>query len=76
MGCRQFSPIFEEMNGRYGNLCLFGKLDIMENKAFINKLKISSFPTIIFYKNGNEVFRHAGYLDKKKFISLIENHFL
>lgn len=66
--CRMMAPILEELEKEYHDT---GKaaiifIDVWKNKAQGRKFGIRSIPTQIFYdKDGNEVYRHEGFMEKK-----------
>jgi len=63
LDCRLHSPLYEEI---YKEINVsFYKLDGLTYPLLADKLKIKIFPTLLLYKNQQEVLRHEGYLNTK-----------
>jgi thioredoxin 1 len=73
--CKYMAPIFSELNGMYGNQYLFTKLNAEEERGITSTFLIQGFPTILFIKNGVEVGRELGFMNKDKFISKMNKYF-
>ncbi|MHC1729191.1 MAG: thioredoxin family protein [Syntrophobacteraceae bacterium] len=73
--CKMMAPIMEELEKEYDKT---GKaaiifIDVWENKDQGKKFGIRSIPTQIFYdKDGKEVSRHEGYMDKEQIVAMLE----
>lgn len=70
--CKGLAPIFKELSEQYGQDYLFAKLNAEEQERLSQQLGIRGFPTIIFLKNGKEVGRQLGFMNKEKFIAKIK----
>ena len=69
--CKMFSPIFENLSKNMDEI-KFCKLNVDENKNICKKYGVMSIPTIILFKNGEEIKRNNGFLDEdslKKFLT-------
>lgn len=63
--CKMLAPIIQELSNEFGQTYTFVKLNCNEeNQDLTTQLNIRSLPTIIFFKDGKEVIRKAGYTDK------------
>jgi thioredoxin 1 len=73
--CKMMAPIMEELEKEYhdsGRAAIIF-IDVWKNKDQGRKFGIRSIPTQIFYdKEGNEVYRHEGFMDKKDIVSKLE----
>ena len=73
--CKMMAPIMEELEKEYQDT---GKaaiifIDVWENRDQGQKFGIRAIPTQIFYdKEGKEVSRHEGFMDKKEIVSRLE----
>ncbi len=72
--CRAFGPVFEETCKDYEDI-KFLKMNTEDNPDTATKLNVMSLPTIIFFKDGQEVKREVGLQSKDAFKSLIEEAF-
>jgi thioredoxin 1 len=70
--CRMMAPVFEELAGEYAGRMLFAKMNIDENDTQ-NTLGIQSIPTMIVFKNGQEVERIIGYKTRDRLAAVVES---
>jgi len=71
--CDAFMPIFERTAQKYGKHMKFVKIYRQQNRQLVEDLKIKSSPTVLFYKEGNEVCtRLNGYISNAEFVEAIE----
>jgi thioredoxin 1 len=73
--CKMMKPILEELTAEYQGKAIVKYIDIRYEPEKAKFYKIRLIPTQIFFdKNGNEVFRHEGFMDKesikKKFLEM------
>lgn len=73
--CRMLSVIYKELNQEYGDLYRFTKLNVEEEEEIAKSFHVRSLPTLLFIKNGKEVGRHTGYVDKEKLLAIIIDSF-
>jgi len=69
--CKMLSPEFEKVSEGYENIKFF-KVDTDKNMELATKYKIELVPTVIFFKNGQEVKRESGYITKEELKQMIE----
>nr|WP_309492360.1 thioredoxin [Candidatus Hecatella orcuttiae] len=72
--CRMVAPVIEELAGRYAGSAVFGKLNTDENPKTAMKYGISAIPTLIVFKNGEEVDRMVGAAPKAEIEALLQKH--
>lgn len=69
--CKMFGPVFEEVSNELKNI-KFYKLNTEENNEdILNDLGIMSIPTIILFKDGKELKRTMGFMDKDSLIEFL-----
>lgn len=73
--CKMFTPIVEEVSmiSKYSKI-VFAKINMDEHPSSNDIIGITSVPTILFFKNSNEVHREVGAITKEKLISLVESY--
>ncbi|MBP5835684.1 thioredoxin [Candidatus Phytoplasma meliae] len=71
--CQKLAPILEEVAVLQKEV-LFVKVDIDAYRQLTLEHQISSFPTLILYKNKKELLRQVGSLDKKSLLDLLNTH--
>lgn len=72
--CRALAPTIEELAKEYNGKVFVGKLDVDENPKTAELFGIYSIPTMIVFKNGNEVERLVGLCPKKNIDALLTKH--
>lgn len=50
--CKMLGPILEELEQQYSSRVKFCKVNVDSTQALAVKYKISSIPTLLFFKNG------------------------
>ena len=71
--CKMMAPIIEELQKEYVGRASIIFIDVWEHKEQARRFGIHSIPTQIFYdKQGREVDRHVGFLDKKSIMDMFE----
>ena len=68
--CHMVSPLLMELASEYAGQAKITKLNIDENPATASQYAIQSIPTLLFFKDGNQVNRLVGALPKRE----IEKH--
>lgn len=59
--CRLAAPIIDELSETYKDKMLIGKVDVDASIATAAKYGVQSIPTVIMFKNGQEVERKVGF---------------
>ena len=73
--CRVLGPTIDELEKEFVDSAVVAKLNITENPDSSTKYSVRSIPTIIIYKNGEEVERLVGVRGKQFYIDKI-NYYL
>lgn len=70
--CKMFGPIFEGISKTNSDI-RFCKLNVDEdNEDISKKLGVMSIPTIILFKDGEEIKRNIGFMDEDSLINFLE----
>ncbi len=70
--CKVFAPIFEEASKGLGDQLLFVKLNAETDRAVARALGVRAYPTVLFFKNGQEVSRLLGSTSLSKLAQEIQ----
>ena len=70
--CRMLAPVVEEVAAEMQGEVTVGKMDIDEDTQFAIGLGIMSIPTLILYKDGEEVGRLVGVQPKQAILGMIQ----
>jgi len=71
--CRMAAPIIEELAGEYENKAVIAKIDVDDQGSLAQRYGVMSIPTVIIFKNGEEVDRKIGFAGKEGYTSMIDN---
>lgn len=74
MPCKMLSPIIEELAVDYDGKAKIVKLDIDAAEKTAAEYQVYSVPTVIVFKNGEEIERSTGYNQKAAFAQMIDRN--
>jgi thioredoxin 1 len=70
--CKMMAPILVELEKEYAGRADIIFIDVWKEPDQARKFGIRSIPTQIFFdKNGKEVYRHTGFMDKKRIVDIL-----
>jgi thioredoxin 1 len=69
--CKQAGPVIEELAKEYEGKLTVGKVNVDESQATAGKFGIMSIPTVIMFKDGQEIERMSGFSGKDGYVNLI-----
>lgn len=70
--CRQVGVLLEEMSPTLDMKIV--KINIDESDELVSKYNIRNIPTLLFFKDGKEVEKHVGNLNKKQLQTMVEKY--
>lgn len=71
--CKLAAPILDELSETEKDAVTIMKINVDENQKTPQKYGVMSIPTIIMYKNGEEVDRLVGFSGRAGYEEMIEN---
>ncbi len=74
--CQIFHPEFAAISDEYQGRVTFAKLDVDTNEALTSQWNVDGIPTVIFFKNGQEINRIKGIVMRDKLRRQIEGALL
>lgn len=75
--CKMIAPWLKEVAGKLGERARVAKLDSDDAPELSTELKVSGLPTVIFMRDGNEMYRLEGVpATQAEFEKLVEKHLL
>lgn len=69
--CKMIAPVIDDVAKEFEGRLLVGKLNVDENNMTASKFGVMSIPTLIIFKDGNEVQRVVGYKSKNELIGIL-----
>jgi len=71
--CKMMSPILKEVKDNLKDRISIIKIDVDKNQALAAKYQVRGVPTLMIFKNGKQVWRQSGVLQKDEIINIITN---
>ena len=71
--CQMMSEVLRDTEKEYEDVIEVFKVDIDENQETAIRYDVTSMPTLVFFKDGAEVERKIGYIEKEELVSIIED---
>lgn len=71
--CKALAPIFNELQNEISEV-QFQTIDVDQNKPLALENNVTSIPTVIMEKNGEQVYRFTGVLSKSVIAGIIKKH--
>tara|TARA_B100000287_G_scaffold389404_1_gene399451 strand:- start:359 stop:673 length:315 start_codon:yes stop_codon:yes gene_type:complete len=62
--CKMLGPVIDELSDEFEGKAIIGKMNVDENSEVSSQFGIRSIPTILFFKNGEQVDKVVGLLTK------------
>lgn len=72
--CKSMNPVIEQISDELKDRVEVLKINFDENKYLAKYLKIENFPTFIIYKNGEQVWRGEGAMEKSALKLIISKY--
>jgi thioredoxin 1 len=72
--CWMIAPIVEQIANEYDGRLMVGRLNADSYPEVLQRYGIMGIPTLILFKNGQEVKRWIGYMPKDRIVSGLEPH--
>jgi len=72
--CKMLSPIIARVAKKTGDHVRIIKIDVDKNQPLAGSLGVRGVPTLILYKDGEQVWRQSGVVQERDLLSLLEQH--
>lgn len=72
--CKMLAPILKEVKGELGESIKIVKIDVDKNQPLAAQYQVRGVPTMILFKNGKQLWRQSGVLQKNDLVSIINQH--
>ena len=70
--CQMIAPVLVELDKKYNDEIEIYKVNVDENQDSAIRYGVSSVPTLIFFKNGEEIERQIGFMDEEELSKIID----
>lgn len=71
--CKMLGPILKQVKDNLGDRVSIVKIDVDKNQALAARYQVRGVPTMLLFKNGKQVWRQSGVLQKDEIINIITN---
>ena len=71
--CKTLAPILKEVKAQLGDTVKIVKIDVDKNQELAGKYQVRGVPTMILFKNGQQLWRQSGVLQKADIIEVINS---
>lgn len=72
--CKMMSPVLKQVKDNLGNRVSIIKIDVDKNQSLAAKYQVRGVPTLMLFKNGEQVWRQSGLLQKDDLINIITSN--
>jgi len=72
--CKMAAPVIDKLSGEYDGKMIIAKLNVDEARQTASKYNVMSIPTVVVFKDGEEVDRVIGFPGEEGYKKLIENN--
>lgn len=72
--CKAIAPIVEEVADEYSGRLTVGTLNVEDHPEPSTRHAVLALPTLLLFRDGEEVARITGSVKKKKIITTLEKH--
>ncbi|WP_452227831.1 MULTISPECIES: thioredoxin [unclassified Lacinutrix] len=69
--CKALAPVLKQVKDALGENVSILKIDVDKNQTLAAKYQVKGVPTMLLFKNGKQVWRQSGVLQKEELIKII-----
>lgn len=72
--CKMIAPVLEEIDAEIGDQVKIAKLDVDNNQATAAEYQVMSIPTLLLFKDGQQVAKTVGFQPKEALVEFINSN--
>jgi len=69
--CKTLEPILQETSSEVSGKARIIRIDVDKNPSIASQFHIRSVPTLILFKNGQQLWRQSGVVAKRQLVDLL-----
>lgn len=70
--CKMLAPILKQVKDELGDALKVVKIDVDKNQPLASKYQVKGVPTMMLFKQGKQVWRQSGVLQKQEIINVLQ----
>jgi thioredoxin 1 len=71
--CKVLAPILKQVKDEVGDSVKIIKIDVDKNQKISARYKVMGVPTLILFKDGIQIWRQSGVMQKQEILSLLQS---
>ncbi len=72
--CKMLAPILKDAKAELGDMVKIVKIDVDRNQPLAAKYQVRGVPTLMLFKNGQQLWRQSGVVQKHELVQLVKSH--
>lgn len=72
--CKMLAPILKDAKAELGDMVKIVKIDVDKNQPLAAKYQVRGVPTLMLFKNGQQLWRQSGVVQKHELVQLVKSH--
>lgn len=72
--CKMLAPILKQVKEELGDSVKVIKIDVDKNQQLASKYQVRGVPTMLLFKNGKQLWRQSGVLQKNDLVQIIQSY--
>lgn len=72
--CKALAPILKSVKEELGDKVKIVKIDVDKNQPLAAQYQVRGVPTMLLFKNGKQLWRQSGVLQKNDIVNIIKSH--
>ena len=72
--CKALAPILQDAKAELGDGVKIVKIDVDKNQELASRFQVQGVPTLILFKQGNQLWRQSGVVPKHELVQLLRSH--
>ena len=69
--CKMMAPVLKQVKDNLGERVSIIKIDVDKNQELAAKYQVRGVPTLMLFKNGKQLWRQSGVVQKDEIINII-----